>query len=76
MKAGEVAVPVESVVPVAVGLPPAKVPPAPEPGAENVTVVPATAVPLDKTVAERTDPNCVLTSAFCAMGVFGAMVTN
>jgi len=45
VKVGAVAVPVASVVAVAVGLPPVNVPLAPLPGAVNVTTTPAAALP-------------------------------
>jgi hypothetical protein len=65
VKADDVAVPVESVVAVVAFVPFAKVPPAPTPGAVNVTVAPETGFPFDVTTAMIGDVNAVLTTVFC-----------
>src|SRR5438309_267337 len=52
----------------AVLVPPAKVPLGPEPGAENVTVIPLRTVPLESlTIAERGAENAVLIVADCGV---------
>jgi hypothetical protein len=80
LKAGDVATPRESVVPVAVLLEP-KVPPAPAPGAENVTVAPTTGVPAVPsvpvvTVTESFDANELLITVFCWDGLLAATVVT
>jgi hypothetical protein len=65
VNAADVATPLESVVAVLVLAPPVKVPLAPLDGAVNVTVAPATALPLAVTVAFRGDPNAAWMTALC-----------
>jgi hypothetical protein len=62
---GAVATPLEFVV--AVFTPPAKVPLAPVPGAENVTVIPLVGAPFVVTVAASCVANAVPTAALCGV---------
>ena len=62
---GDAAMPLPSVVIVAVLSPPAKVPPAPEVGAENVTVTPLSGDPPELTHASMRTVNVPPTEALC-----------
>jgi hypothetical protein len=75
-----VATPLLSVVAV-VEVAPEKFPPAPAPGAENETVIPATGVPGVPsvpvvTVTESGDANAVLSVVFCAYGLLAKTVVT
>jgi len=75
VKVGDVATPLASVVPIA-EVAPAKFPPAPGPGAENVTTTPDTGVPLDVTVAERVEAKSWSTTVVCVNGLFAWTVVT
>jgi hypothetical protein len=74
VNAGEVALPLESVVAAAVVLPPLNVPLAPEGGAEKFTVTPTWGVPLFVTVATRGKANWFCTWALCEEPLFTVIV--
>jgi hypothetical protein len=76
VKVGEVAMPLASVVAIAVLLPPAKVPLAPEDGAVKVTTTPLVGNPPVVTVATRGAANAVLISALCGVPLVAAIVST
>jgi hypothetical protein len=73
---GEVAMPLELVVAVAVVPPPEKVPLAPLPGAVKVTTTPFVPVPPVVTVATRGAANAVLITALCGVPLVAVMVST
>jgi hypothetical protein len=80
VKIGETATPLELVGAVTEVLP-LKAPPAPAPGAENVTVAPTTGVPTVPigpvvTVTERVDANGVLITVYCWDGLLAKTVVT